>query len=390
MSLKSVVKLLTIEDEEFVRESIVAYFEDSGYEVISAQDGEEGIAKFKQEAPDIVLTDLRMPKMSGFEVVKEIHSSNPDTPIVVVSGTGVIQDSIEAIRMGAWDYVTKPISDMAVLEHIVDKVLERAELKRAQKNYHEFLEEEVAKRTKELNEELNRRIEIENELRDKNIKLLESEARLKEHQHQLQASLEEKTLLLKEIHHRVKNNLQVMASIINLQQNTIEDVEVKENFLSLQSRIQSMASVHEALYNSDNLARIDFDVYVKNMVSSLMQIYPTYEGAIKIKYDIDRVELGIDVAVPCGLILNELLTNSLKYAFKSSAGGEIQIKFSYDSESKIYSMLVSDDGQGLPEDFELTGCKSLGMTLVDALLTQLGADYSLVRDNGTSWEISFK
>lgn len=390
MSNKSVVKLLTIEDEEFVRESIVAYFEDSGFDVYSAENGEEGLAVFNEKAPDIVLTDLRMPKMSGFDVVKAIHETNPDIPVVVVSGTGVIQDSIEAIRMGAWDYVTKPISDMAVLEHIVNKVLERAELKKAQRNYHHYLEEEVAKRTKELNEELNRRIEIETELRDKNIKLIKSEASLREHQAQMEASLEEKTLLLKEIHHRVKNNLQVMASIINLQTSSVAEQHVKEIFLSLQARIQSMASVHEALYNSENLAKINFDSYVRNMVSSLMQIYPLAQGLVEVSYQIDQLELGIDIAVPCGLILNELLTNAMKYAFKPGESGRIDLRFYFDSDQEKYVMLIKDNGCGLSEDFDMKNNVSLGMTLVDALLTQLGADYELDRSNGTSWKMSFK
>lgn len=390
MSEKSVVKLLTIEDEEFVRESIVAYFEDSGFDVISAENGEEGLAVFYEHSPDIVLTDLRMPRLSGFDVVKKIHETNPEVPVVVVSGTGVIQDSIEAIRMGAWDYVTKPISDMAVLEHIVNKVLERADLKKAQENYHHYLEEEVAKRTKELNEELNRRIEIESELRDKNVKLIESESSLKEHQAQMQASLEEKTILLKEIHHRVKNNLQVMASIINLQTSTVSEQGVKDIFLSLQARIQSMASVHEALYNSENLAKINIESYVRNMVSSLMQIYPLAQGTVEVNYEIADIELGIDIAVPCGLILNELLTNSMKYAFKPGEPGRVDVNFSYEEAEDKYIMLVRDDGCGISEDFDIKKSASLGMTLVDALLTQLGAQYTLDTKQGTCWRISFK
>lgn len=385
-----ILKLLTIEDEEFVRESIVAYFEDSGFDVYSAENGEKGLIVFEEVKPDVVLTDLRMPKVSGFDVVRSIHASHPEVPVVVVSGTGVIQDSIEAIRIGAWDYVTKPISDMAVLEHIVKKVLERAELKREQANYRQYLEEEVSNRTKELNEELCRRIEIEKELREKNLKLINSQASLKEHQQQLQASLEEKTILLKEIHHRVKNNLQVMASIISLQLNSIKEESVKENFLSLQARIQSMASVHEALYNSENLAKIDFDIYVRNMISSLMQIYPLSHGLVDVVYDVQKIELGIDIAVPCGLILNELVTNAMKYAFDQGQAGQIMINFTHDEANDSYILIIKDNGKGFAEDFDIKNSKSLGMTLVDALLTQIDAEYSLDRSNGTSWKIVFK
>ena len=142
--------LLTIEDEALVRRSIRAFFEDSAFEVLEAGDGESGLALFRQKHPEVVLVDLRMPGISGLEVIDALAKEAPETPVVVLSGTGVIGDAMDAIRRGAWDFVTKPISDMAELEHVVKKAMERAVLRKENRKYHEHLEEEVARRTREL------------------------------------------------------------------------------------------------------------------------------------------------------------------------------------------------------------------------------------------------
>jgi PAS domain S-box-containing protein len=144
--------LLTIEDEEPIRISIRAFFEDSGFKVIEAENGEEGLLKFRKAPPDVVLVDLRMPGLSGLDVIDILSREAPDIPIVVLSGTGVIADAIHAIRKGAWDFVTKPVKEMAELEHVVQTVLERARLRMESKKHHERLEEEVSLRTKALRE----------------------------------------------------------------------------------------------------------------------------------------------------------------------------------------------------------------------------------------------
>jgi len=158
------IKLLTVEDEDVVRESIVGFFEDLDYDVIEAYDGLKGIEVCRQERPDIVLTDLRMPGMDGLHLVSTLATEFPNMPIIVVSGTGVVTDAIDAVREGAWDYVTKPIFDMQVLEHVVNKSLERAMLIEEKEHYQQHLETEVSKRTAELNnrtkelEEVNKRL----------------------------------------------------------------------------------------------------------------------------------------------------------------------------------------------------------------------------------------
>ena len=149
------IKVLTIDDENVFRENIAAFLEDKDYYVIESDNGEEGLKKFKQEAPDIVLCDLKMPKMDGFQVLETVAREAPETPIIMISGTGAIHDVIETLRLGAWDYILKPIYDMGVLEHALSKVLERARLLRENRRYREHLEEEVKKRTQEIMERTN-------------------------------------------------------------------------------------------------------------------------------------------------------------------------------------------------------------------------------------------
>lgn len=134
------VVVLSIDDEMVLRQSIVAYLEDSGFNMIEANDGEEGLEVFRREKPDLVLTDLQMPKMSGLDVLTQIAKESPDTPIIVVSGAGGMSDVIEALRRGAWDYITKPITDLAVLEHSICKCLERSRLIEENKIYKAKLE----------------------------------------------------------------------------------------------------------------------------------------------------------------------------------------------------------------------------------------------------------
>ena len=151
-------KVLTVDDDEFVREILVAYLEDSGYEVLQAENGRLGLETFRRENPDLVMLDLRMPEMDGLEVLGHITKESPDTPVILVSGMGTIGDAIKALKLGAWDYIAKPIHDMGVLEHAVSKALERADFIEQRKKYREHLEEEVKIRTAEVEE---RRQELE-------------------------------------------------------------------------------------------------------------------------------------------------------------------------------------------------------------------------------------
>ena len=177
--------VLVIDDDPVVCDSIAAYLTDSGYHVVKAGDGEAGIDMFRENRPDIVLVDLRMPKVDGLTVLSTVNNESPNTPVIVVSGTGILQDAIEALRLGAQDFVTKPILDLAVLQHAVEKALERSRLYMENVRYREHLEDEIAKRTRDLKNQTsalaqsNRRLEIEiSEHKKTESALKESEGKL--------------------------------------------------------------------------------------------------------------------------------------------------------------------------------------------------------------------
>lgn len=164
MSENKEIKILVIDDDENLRNTIEAFFEDLEYDVYTAEDGKKGIEIFRRESPDIVLSDLRMPGVDGFKVIDVIKNESEKTPIIVISGIGIMEDALDAIKRGAWEYIMKPIYDMGVLEHAVKKSLERSELIRENEKYQLFLEEMVEDRTAELQNEINTRKKAESDL----------------------------------------------------------------------------------------------------------------------------------------------------------------------------------------------------------------------------------
>ncbi len=199
--------------------------------------------------------------------------------------------------------------------------------------------------------------------------------------------LNEKEMLLKEINHRVKNNLQIISSLLNLQSRGIEDEQALHSFQVSQDRIKAMALVHEKLYQSEDLARIDFGEYIKSLATDMVSSYGLGLRHIDLKIDVEDILLGVDTAIPCGVIVNELVTNSLKHAFPGGRSGEITVSFrEVDGQ---YSMIFKDDGVGLPEDLDISHPSSLGLTIVNALTGQLGGTIDLGRNGGSEISITF-
>jgi PAS domain S-box-containing protein len=203
-----------------------------------------------------------------------------------------------------------------------------------------------------------------------------------------QASLREKEALLKEIHHRVKNNLQVVSSLLSLQSRVIPDLESRRMFQESQNRIHSMALLHELLYQSENLSEIDCNEYVSRLTAHLYRSYGVSASRINLKIHLEQSRMNMDTAVPCGLILNELVSNCLKYAFPDGREGEIRIELRQNAERCAY-LSVSDNGVGLPADVTLWSTKSLGLRLVRILSDQLGASVEVGSDHGTQVKLSF-
>jgi PAS domain S-box-containing protein len=196
----------------------------------------------------------------------------------------------------------------------------------------------------------------------------------------IRASLRAKEVLLKEIHHRVKNNLQAVSSLLGLQARTIADGATRKMFQESQNRVHSMALIHESLYQSENLSEIDFPSYIEQLTAHLFRSYGVDADRVQMAASIDKLRLTIDTAVPCGLIINELVSNCLKYAFPGGRSGRIRIDIREDENRRI-RLSVSDDGVGLPEGLSPSTAKSLGLRLVRTLADQLGATVEM-RSNG--------
>lgn len=195
-------------------------------------------------------------------------------------------------------------------------------------------------------------------------------------QQRILESLREKEVLLKEIHHRVKNNLAVISSLFYLQSTYTEDERLKEIFQESQDRVRSMALVHESLYGSENLSVVDFAEYAKNLTSQLIRSYGLTPGKIRLVEDLETMLMNIELAVPCGLILNEIVTNAVKHAFNGVEHGEIRLSLKRKGADDC-ELSVADNGAGLPRDFDVTSSPTLGLRLVRSLTRQVSGQFEM-------------
>ena len=207
-------------------------------------------------------------------------------------------------------------------------------------------------------------------------------------QKQIVKSLEEKNVLLREIHHRVKNNMQIISSLLSLQSNNIENPEMKDIFSQSQNRVKSMSMIHEQLYQTDDLAKIDFKSYVNGLIKSLFQIYSANQKQIEWEVNVKDVKLDIETAIPCGLIINELVSNSLKHAFINRQYGKIC--FNMIRDKNMINFKVSDNGIGIPDNLQIENTSTLGLNLVKTLVNQLEGELTIEQDNGISYDVIFR
>lgn len=214
-------------------------------------------------------------------------------------------------------------------------------------------------------------------------------AERKRAEEQLKASLKEKEVLLKEIHHRVKNNLQIISSLLKLQSAYIKEQQAVDMFKDSQNRIRSMALIHEKLYQSKDLSKIDFAEYIRDLTFNLLRSYKTNSQIISLKTTVNDIWLNIDTAIPCGLIINELVSNSLKHAFTpTNRENQISINLNSDGDKK-FLLIISDNGCGFPQELDFRNTESLGLELVCTLTEQLEGTIELDSSTGTSFKIKF-
>lgn len=211
----------------------------------------------------------------------------------------------------------------------------------------------------------------------------------KEAEDSIRKLLQEKDTLIKEIHHRVKNNLQIILSLINLQMGNESSAEVKERLLTLKNRIKTMAMIHETFYRTENMSSLNLADYLERIAIHTYNIYQVDETKIKLVTDTEPVQVSINIAIPVGLIANELLTNSIKHAFTGMPGGIITLKLRLLDQDKCL-LFIGDNGKGFPDSVDWKAPTTLGLEIVRLLVDQIEARISKISGPGTGFELAFK
>ncbi len=276
----------------------------------------------------------------------------------------------------------------AVLNILEDSASDRERLQHTQSAVLNILED-AAEEKSHLEEMKKAVLNILEDLAIEKNQLQQTQQEVVKSAEAIRLSLREKETLLKEIHHRVKNNLQVIVSLLRLQSRRLPDEQSRRMFDDSQNRVHSISLVHEMLYRSGNLARVDFNDYLRTLVRSLLDGWKGTADAINITVNASGVQLAVDTAIPCGLIVNELVTNALKHAFPQGRAGTIQVEAIMDS-SRWLKLTIQDDGVGIRENLDLRRAGSLGLELVATLVRQLHAKIDMRRGSGTAFEISFQ
>lgn len=444
--------VLLVDDDEATQRLLTQILA-GDYEVLSAKSGDEGLAMAAIERPDIILLDVLLEDIDGYEICRALKAE-PITrgiPVLFLSAISSDADETRAFEVGAVDFIAKPFGRRTVRA----RVRTHLELRRQQQlsdamigtlpgvfclfnergrpvRWNENLEsisgygpQEIAARTpldffdegslpllRATIGEVSQagRASAEVVLRTKHheaIPLLTTwqqmttgsesflvvlgfditERKLAEER--LRAAHDEKVALLREVHHRVKNNMQVITSLLRLQARAVTDPELRESLNDSQNRVLAMSLVHETLYKSGTLARVDLGEFLAKLTRALMQTYGGVAARVRTSVETNGVTIALHQATPIGLVLNELLTNSLKYAFPASRQGFISVRAEMAEEGPV-TLLVADDGIGFPAGKALRPVTTLGLQLVvDLVERQLGGAVELVDGPGAQFRLTF-
>jgi two-component sensor histidine kinase len=316
---------------------------DPALELLEAGDGASGLEACRTLSPDCVLIDYKLPDMTGIEFLKQLpeESENDRFAIVMLTGLGSGDIAAAALKAGAHEYIMKDHLTAAALRLTIEKATTRRDLIRS----------------------------------------------LKAERDRLAGLLSEKEVLLKEVHHRVKNNLAVIASLLSLQANRSSNEGVSSALRASQHRVESMALIHEQLYATDDLGQVDLVKHATMLAANLFLTYGIDPTRITFLVTMSPLELGLDQAIPVGLILGELVSNALKHAFPDGRSGAITIGGA-PSNGRI-ELTVTDDGIGIPEGDDFERRKSLGMQIVKILTRQLKGTFEVTGGRPATFKISF-
>ncbi len=306
---------------------------------------------------DLIVADYLLSEFDAKSALSLLHQSGHDIPFIVVSGTLGEELAVSMMKAGAQDYLLK--RNLARLAPAVEREIGDVRARRGR---------DVAERA-----------------------LDESEQRFTAQGATLQRQtnlLHQRETMLREIHHRVKNNMQVMSSLLSLQSRAASNPETSRMLEENQNRIQSMALLHEILYQSEDLAVVDFSKYLRRMVDHLFRSYGVDNQKIQLHTELDAVSLELDDALPCGLLISEVISNSLKHGFPDGREGEVRIVLRRQSATVVL-LILSDNGVGLPDQLDWTKTRSLGLRLVRVLAQQLRAELDIRSEGGTQVKLVF-
>lgn len=325
--------LLLVVDDEPITIRMLNNVLKTRYQVQFAITGEEALAAVGANAPDLILLDISLPGIDGYEVCRLLRD-NPatrDIPVIFLTRHDQRKEILHGFDVGGKDYVLK---DAGVMELIAR---------------------------------------------------IDTHLQIRRQQVALESALEQNRVLLREINHRVKNNLNVVCSLLNLQANQVKDPRDAELFAEARNRVSVMADIHEALYRSTTLCRITAGEFFTTIANKLIRAYDRRD--IHLQVDCGDLTLGMDELIPCGLIINELVTNSLKYAFPDGRQGVVSLALTPVGPGLL--LTVRDHGVGLPEGFVIEKAESLGLVLVNSLVKQLGGTLEIERSGGATFRIRF-
>jgi two-component sensor histidine kinase len=283
---------------------------------------------------------------------------------------------------------TQGASHKAMLNILDDFGAERQQLESTKKAILNIAEDGEAERER-LRETQRAVLNILDDLGAEKALLEKTQGEVVRSEKAVRSSLREKEVLLKEIHHRVKNNLQVISSLLNLQARYLPDPAAREIFRASQHRVQSIALVHEKLYQSADLSHVDFSDYTVALLGNLFETFDAGQRGISKTVDIGAIRLSVDIAIPCGLIVNELVTNALKHAFPGGREGTVRVIL-HEGPDGALDLTVGDDGVGLPEGMDPRKTSSLGLDLVFTFADQLNAEVEIGRQGGSFYRFRFR
>jgi two-component sensor histidine kinase len=332
------LRVLQVEDSESDAALIERRLESAGYDVrVERVEDADGMrAALATKMWDVIISDHQLPRFDASAALGILQETGRDIPFIVVSGAIGEETAVALMKAGAHDYLLK--GSLGRLAPVVRREIREARMRREGKHAEKVLQEKEA--------------------------------------------------LLGEIHHRVKNNMQVVSSLLALQARAVSNDETKRMLEDTRNRIHSMALLHETLYESGELAAVDFPKYIQQMTNYLFRSYGVESERIQVHADVEHVNLNLDAALPCGLLVNEVITNALKHAFPEGRGGEVRIVLR-ERQPGAAGLELSDDGVGLPEGLDWATSRSLGLRLIRELARQLSATLDIESARGTKVRLTF-